>query len=305
MDERTWDVMSAFSTYLEEAVDVARGEQDGGATKVADAVAAHLGGDASQLPIVRLDVPKHQFVNLDIAVEALIAQNGGGELLGVGGGDQRHHQTLGDLLQQRGRWGIPVGPVDRTRVETGPDSSRVAITFGIHLFQYDGTPVALLQRRGNPHYDSGTGVEVIAAGDVAEALCADLRQLMLDLNVFRGQVLTFGTSDEMYRHSAGGIGFLERVEIGADDVVLPAGALERIERHIVGAGKHRDVLQAAGQHLKRGLLLYGPPGTGKTHTVRYLIGRVPGVTTIVLAGNALGAVSAATEMAHALNRRSS
>ena len=47
-------------------------------------------------------------------------------------------------------------------------------------------------------------------------------------------------------------------------------------------------------------MLYGPPGTGKTHTVRYLIGRVPGVTTIVLAGNALGAVSAATDMAHAL-----
>jgi Cdc6-like AAA superfamily ATPase len=32
-------------------------------------------------------------------------------------------------------------------------------------------------------------------------------------------------------------------------------------------------LLAAGQHLKRGLLLYGPPGTGKTHTMRYLVGR--------------------------------
>jgi ATPase family associated with various cellular activities (AAA) len=300
MDERTWEVMSAFSQYLEEAVEVARGQQDSGAAKVAEVVGAHLGSDASQVPIVRFDVPKHQFVNLDIAVEALIAQHGGGELIGIGGGDQRHHQTLGDLLQRRGNWGMPVGPVDRARVETGPSSSREAVTSGIHLFRYLDTPVALFQRKGNPHYDSGTGVEVLASGDVVEALLSELRQLMLDLNVFRGQVLAFSSGDEMYSHSAGGIGFLERVEVDGDDVVLPDGALDRIERHVVGAGKHRDVLRAAGQHLKRGLLLYGPPGTGKTHTVRYLVGRVPGVTTIVLAGNALGAVSAATEMARAL-----
>ena len=76
--------------------------------------------------------------------------------------------------------------------------------------------------------------------------------------------------------------------------------MARIERHVVGAARHRETLRAAGQHLKRGVLLYGPPGTGKTHTVRYLLGRMPGVTSVVLAGNALGLVSAATDLAHAL-----
>ena len=69
---------------------------------------------------------------------------------------------------------------------------------------------------------------------------------------------------------------------------------------MVGAVRHRDALRAAGQHLKRGLLLYGPPGTGKTHTVRYLLAAMPGVTCVVLSGNALGLVSDATELAHAL-----
>jgi ATP-dependent 26S proteasome regulatory subunit len=88
--------------------------------------------------------------------------------------------------------------------------------------------------------------------------------------------------------------------MSANEVVLPAGALERVERHVVGTGRHRERLRAAGRHLKRGVLLYGPPGTGKTHTVRYLVSRLPDVTVIVLAGNALGNVRTATEFAHAL-----
>ena len=118
----------------------------------------------AQLPIVRLDVPKHQFVNLDIAVEALIAEHGGGELVGVGGGDQRHHQTLGDLLQQRGRWGIPVGPVDRTRVETGPTTSRVAVTSGIHLFHVRRHPGGVVPAEGQPALRLGDRVEVMRLG---------------------------------------------------------------------------------------------------------------------------------------------
>ena len=82
--------------------------------------------------------------------------------------------------------------------------------------------------------------------------------------------------------------------------MLPDGTLSRVERHVAGVARNRAALLAAGQHLKRGLLLYGPPGTGKTHTVRYLAGRLPGVTTVVLAGRALGLINAATELAHAL-----
>jgi ATP-dependent 26S proteasome regulatory subunit len=76
--------------------------------------------------------------------------------------------------------------------------------------------------------------------------------------------------------------------------------LGRIERHALGVAEHRQALLAAGQHLKRGLLLYGPPGTGKTHTTRYLLGQMTSYTRLVMTGRALVAVGAVTELARAL-----
>ncbi|MGB7980893.1 MAG: ATP-binding protein [Candidatus Nanopelagicales bacterium] len=266
MDERTWAVMSSVQQFMDEALEVVRAGSQASGPMLGEVVQRHLGADPSTVPVVRLDVPSHQFVNLDVAVAALLDMHGGGELVGIGGGDQRHHQTLGDMLAHRGAWGTPVGAVDRARADTGPSSSR----------------------------------EVVAPGEVSEALLAQVRQLMVERSVFRGKVLAFDLTDGMYGPSEGGIRFLARPDLDAGEVILPEGTLARVERHVTGAVRHRDALRAAGQHLKRGLLLYGPPGTGKTHTVRYLLGRLPGVTSVVLSGNALGLVSDATELAHAL-----
>jgi SpoVK/Ycf46/Vps4 family AAA+-type ATPase len=82
--------------------------------------------------------------------------------------------------------------------------------------------------------------------------------------------------------------------------VLPDAVLTRVERHALGVAAHRDALLAAGQHLKRGLLLYGPPGTGKTHTIRYLLGQMAGYTRLILTGRALIGVGAVTELARDL-----
>jgi ATP-dependent 26S proteasome regulatory subunit len=85
-----------------------------------------------------------------------------------------------------------------------------------------------------------------------------------------------------------------------DEVVLPEVVLGRVERHALGVAAHREALLAAGQHLKRGLLLYGPPGTGKTHTTRYLMGQLSGYTRLVLTGRALHAIGSASELARDL-----
>jgi ATPase family associated with various cellular activities (AAA) len=300
MDERTWSVVQSVQRFLDEVVAEVRHDRSDAPT-VNEVVARHLGQDPAELPIVRLDVDPHQFVNLDAAMAAVIEENGGGTVIGVGGGDMRHHQTFGDMVQQTGPWNrFTVGAVDRERLETGPSSHRDAVTFGIHLFRYRGQPVAVHQRRTNPQFGSRGGLEVAAPEQVSGLLLADVRRLMVERSVFRGQLLGFGQLEQTYGPSVSGISFLERPVMTSRDVVLPPGALERVERHVVGTARHRDRLRAAGRHLKRGVLLYGPPGTGKTHTVRYLVSQAPEVTVIVLAGNALGYVKAATEFAHAL-----
>src|SRR5262249_44581629 len=63
---------------------------------------------------------------------------------------------------------------------------------------------------------------------------------------------------------------------------------------------HKERLRAAGQHLKRGLLLYGPPGVGKTHTIRYLLGRLTETTVVEISGSALHLIGEASSVARAL-----
>ena len=70
-------------------------------------------------------------------------------------------------------------------------------------------------------------------------------------------------------------------------MILPDRVLYQIVAHVVGIGQHSETLLAAGQHLKRGVLLYGPPGTGKTHIIRHLITRTPGTTVVLLSGRTL------------------
>ena len=82
--------------------------------------------------------------------------------------------------------------------------------------------------------------------------------------------------------------------------MLPEETFAQVERHVMGIAAHSERLLAAGQHLKRGVLLYGPPGTGKTHTVRFLLSQLPGVTAFILSGQALGLIGLACTMARLL-----
>ncbi|QAY70836.1 AAA family ATPase [Xylanimonas protaetiae] len=267
---------------------------------VSDLLREHLGVDPRTLAVVTEAVSSFREVDADVALEAVIAGHGGGRLVGVGGGEQRMHTSFSEIVEHSGRFRqFPVGAVDYARAATGPDSERRTVAFGLHLFAVDGVPVALLQRTGSPRHGMQSALEVLCASETTTlALLAELRAAMVTHSVFRGQVVSF--TGNPYEPSASGITFLRRTPVPAEDVILPPGTLVRIERQVLGVAQHKEALRAAGQHLKRGVLLYGPPGTGKTHTVRHLVGASEGTTVVVLAGATLRLVGLAAETARAM-----
>jgi SpoVK/Ycf46/Vps4 family AAA+-type ATPase len=140
------------------------------------------------------------------------------------------------------------------------------------------------------------GVEIAGLPTAAaQQVHADLESLRKEHNIYRGQLLELvaGPSGVTVR-------FPELPPTGRDDVVLPEDVLRRIERHTLDVARRRDALRAAGQHLKRGLLLYGPPGTGKTHTTRYVVQHLRGSTVLMLSGGALHLIAMVTQLARDL-----
>ena len=302
MDQRTQDFIAAFQAFLDEVVANHREHAHRADDRaLAPVLREHLGTDPRGIAVVTGEVPTYRFVDLDVALAEIQERDERAQLLGIGGGEQRNHHSLSELLEMAGRFQqFPVGAVDYASVATGPQSTREAVSFGLRLFSYAGSPVAVLQRAAAPRYGAVTGrMEVLCpAPGVAAALIAEVHELMVRRSVLRGQVLTIGGSD--FEPGVGGITFHQRPTLAPEDIVLPAGLLERLHRHVAGVARHRDRLRAAGQHLKRGLLLYGPPGTGKTHTVRYLLGTLPDLTVVLLSGPSIQFVSDAARMARAL-----
>jgi len=141
------------------------------------------------------------------------------------------------------------------------------------------------------------GIEVMAADrTAAEAVLAAIRGVMRKRNIYRGHVISLRNDDSRQLQ----VDFHRLPKIGREDIILPEGLLDRVERLTVKFSEHRDRLAAAGRHLKRGLLLYGPPGTGKTLTAMHLAGRMSERTTILLTGGGLGLIEQSCAMARAL-----
>jgi ATP-dependent 26S proteasome regulatory subunit len=301
VDERTAHFVATFQTFLEEVVQDHRRRREEDDSALIPTLRRHLGADCQRLPVVTEDIPAQLFVDLDIALSELQHRADNHQLIGIGGGEQRRHQSLSEILEHAGRYGqFPVAAVDYTSIATGPDTARQAVSFGLRLFTYDGAAVVVLQRSAEPRFGQTTArMEILTPVEgIAADLIATVRTLMLQRSVLRGQVLSLGGSH--YERGVGEITFHRRPAVNQDDVILPAGVLDRVRRHVAGIAEHRDQLRAAGQHLKRGLLLYGPPGTGKTHTVRYLLSALSELTVLLLAGPAIAYVAEAARMARAL-----
>jgi hypothetical protein len=285
---------ASFLSFLDWIHAFERGEER---NEVAALVADFLGPDGAGHSVVSRELPPFEHVNLQTAINAWSALPGRavevrGVLLPPHHMLQLHEIVSAESMMIKLRLIAPA-LIDRPN---GPGSTLGCLKLAL-LLVTDARGSYVLMVQGPDEHHQSLVIEV-AGLPVAEAqaVLAELDQLRSSLNVYRGHLLDVTLSP------MGGIVLTFAVPPGLrrGDVVLPEAVLGRVERHALGVAAHRQALLAAGQHLKRGLLLYGPPGTGKTHTTRYLLGQMTGYTRLVLPGRALIGVGAVTEMARDL-----
>ncbi|NUP52526.1 MAG: AAA family ATPase [Catenulispora sp.] len=278
-----------------------------------ETLTAHLGADTVLLPVTSTTWPPFEHVNVQVAVDRWLAGNGAPfELSGLTG--FRHRSFgLSDLFHPETCMNMGLGGVPMTDQPSGPGEQTLAcVQCGLYLIEGiaapdDGDqtagprpPMAMLLRGLDQRGPQNDVLLEIACADrtAARAAVAEIRRLAVELSVYRGHVLEFG--NDMFAHHQTLMSFRDRPVMRREELILPPGMLEGIEEQILGVNRHRAALLAHGQHLKRGVLLFGPPGTGKTHTVRYLMSRLPETTVLILTGNMLIMIKQACEVARAL-----
>jgi hypothetical protein len=264
-------------------------------TEVARLVRDHLGDAADGTSVVGRGFPSFDHVNLQVAVDAWSAEPG--RRVVVQGLARPPHYGPVDLagLLHGGAPARLTAP-ELVDLPVGPDRTLACHVLALLLVEDDLGRYVVLLRGPQQHEEPRVVVELLGLPTAqAQRVLRRLGALALERNVYRGQVL------ELVGGPGGlSVRFPDLPPTARDDVVLPEDVLRRVERHALAVGSHRDALRAAGQHLKRGLLLHGPPGTGKTHTVRYLVQHLPSTTVLMLSGASLHAIGPVTALARDL-----
>ena len=263
-----------FTRFIQTMTQAADDQGGRGLTALGEKVSGFLGVDLNTVDPVTELFAAHQVVDLDLALEQLIHDHHG-ERFGVSG---LHRGQLDTFARSSCTARTPTSGSARSASSVrrpGPTATAAWSRSGWPSSASGISPWCALQRAANPQYGRELySLEILCPRpDVVESTLVRIRQLMSELSVLRGQVMSFQSDAFNYRAPGSGMTFLARPEVQAEQVILPPGVLERVTRHVVGIGDHKETLLAAGQHLKRGILLYGPPGTGKTHLVRHLLTR--------------------------------
>jgi hypothetical protein len=266
-------------------------------SEVSVLITEFLGPDALEESVVTKALPAFEHVNLQTTLDAWCAEPG--RAVSVHGISLPPHHgpvELQQLMMAEGMRHVRLSAPALVDLANGPGTTLACLRFAA-LLVADARGRYVVLVRGPTEHDHRLVVEIAGLPvDGAQEVHARLEQLRRQLNVYRGQVLDVGISEM----GAVTLSFAELPATARADVVLPERVLDRVERHALGVAAHRSALLAAGQHLKRELLLYGPPGTGKTHTTRYLVGQMDGYTRLTLTGRALHVIGAIADLARDL-----
>lgn len=141
----------------------------------------------------------------------------------------------------------------------------------------------------------------------AEGCIARIIERSTEASVYRNKVLELafesGTKDEygdIEKPDRLRVLFKAHEPVEDDDIVIDDEVRHTLWRNIIDLHVRREVLKAHHVPVRRGVLLYGPPGTGKTFACRYLCGKLPNVTRIIVTGTALLQVSSIFNLARML-----
>ncbi len=142
--------------------------------------------------------------------------------------------------------------------------------------------------------------------DVASGCLGRVCDLMQELSIYRGRVISVERQRTQYDYDDAGTAGLAQVRfhklppVAGDAIVLPAATMRIIERNTISFFKHADRLRREGHPVKRGLLFHGKPGTGKTRTACWLTHSMPNVTVFLVTGEQLWNIKECCDLARSL-----
>lgn len=249
------------------------------------------------LPVITRAMKLWDRPNFQVAIDAFLKDRAW-DLLGL---VIMRYQPAGLPELARGGPGsaVAVGEADHVTVPLGNNERIVCVQSGLWLVEDDDDPLAIMLKHTPGPGNEELALQVMARSKArAAAVVAELWRIMSERNVYRGRVLELRQQRFNDHDSPLTVRSLPR--IGREQIVLPAGILERVERTTFGISRHAERLRASGRHMRRGLLLHGPPGVGKTLTAMYLATQMPERTVVLLTGRGLGLIGPSVELAVSL-----
>lgn len=290
----TDEFAAAFKGFMEQMGEQAPASEPGFfPTKLTE----HFGKALSRLTALSEKIGGSAHPNLQLAIDEYVTSAGRTfELYGIASESPFLGVSISQLTGPSEHNKVTEGPVAYSNVALDGDRSLACVALGLYLICDGERRLAIMVQKKDIQFGTGLTVDVLADDRALANEClATLRTVMRKRNVYRGHVVSLAQRDNELA-----VNFHRLPKITREQIVLPQGLLDRIERQTIGFGRHAERLLAAGRHLKRGMLLHGLPGTGKTLTAMYLASQMPERTVLLVTGRSVGMIEQACQMARVL-----
>lgn len=267
-----------------------------------------FGGRVTGFQVLTKEFPHYRFVDLyNGVIEA--SQNRSGRVVIQ---SQHPQEDLNSILNSKcPDWvsrQIKNSPYRSWAVDYDRECSLPVDCFWVHRASAPGARDHLVYRlRFDAYRDKATIEVACTTAAVAEEQLNSIVHRSVEASIYRNKVLSLvyetGTKDEygdVETPSQLRVLFKALDAVGDDDIIISEQIREILQRNIIDLHLKRDILKAHRVPVRRGVLLYGPPGTGKTFACRWLSGKLPATTRIIVTGTALLQVNSLFSLARML-----